>query len=147
MEKCYFLVVFIFSHINSIIIKNPIYLAKESNPFVLSTNDNYYYLITEGKSLKIKKESGEIESIVDNIKNSSNEYFYISYNSYNNYIFYPNMNKYQQINYNPFISFSNELNFVIKEISGGGSKMIKVGSISKYNDFVIYGYKDKNQNF
>ena len=57
------------------------------------------------------------------------------------------MNKYQQINYNLFISFSNELNFVIKEISGGGSKMIKVGSISKYNDFVIYGYKDKNQNF
>ena len=130
-----------------LIIKNPIYLAKESNPFVLSTNDNYYYLITEGKSLKIKKESGEIESIVDNIKNSSNEYFYISDNSYNNYIFYPNMNKYQQINYNLFISFSNELNFVIKEISGGGSKMIKVGSISKYNDFVIYGYKDKNQNF
>ena len=58
MKKFYFLFVILFIQNNSQIKQNPIFLVESIEPFVLSTNDNYYYVITLGKNLKINKESG-----------------------------------------------------------------------------------------
>ena len=40
-----------------LIIENPIFLINAKNPFVLSTDDEFYYVITKGFNLKINKES------------------------------------------------------------------------------------------
>ena len=140
MKKFYFLFIILFFRINSQIKENPKFLVESKNPYVLSTNDNYYYVMTLGKSLKINKESGEIEKNINNNYKDSNYYFYFEDKSYNNYLFYSN--KYYQIIYNEFISFKEievktESEFMIK------TEMTKVGSIAKNNDFIIYGYRDK----
>ena len=63
--KKYYLLVFIqllFQTLtNQQIKQNPILLGNTLNPFVLSTNDSYFYVITEGTSFKINKESGNLE--------------------------------------------------------------------------------------
>ena len=62
----YILFILLFIHINSQIKQNPILLVESTNPFVLSTIDNYYYVITIGYNMKINKESGIIEDITEN---------------------------------------------------------------------------------
>ena len=85
MKKIFLLFIIFFIRTNSQIKENPIFLVNTTNPFVLSTNDDYYYVITKGKSLKINKESGNIENITINDFTHSN-YIYIIDNLYNNYI-------------------------------------------------------------
>ena len=87
MKKLYFFIfIFLFTRINLKIKENPIFLVEAENPFVLSTNDDYYYVMTKGKSLKIEKESGVIINITDNQFSSSEIFFNIIEYSNNNYI-------------------------------------------------------------
>ena len=62
-------------------------LTVDLYPFVLSSSDDYYYVITSTKSLKIGKESGIIKHISNNEFPISN-FIYISDNSYNNYLYF-----------------------------------------------------------
>ena len=135
MKKIFLLFIIFFIRTNSQIKENPIFLVNTTNPFVLSTNDNYYYVITKGKSLKINKESGNIENITINDFTNSN-YIYIVDNSYNNYIYYSN--KYYHIIYEPFISYE-EITIHSEQISGESNNMIVLGGIEKDNDFIVYG--------
>jgi len=135
MEKKFFLFIVFFIRINSQIKENPIFLVNASNPFVLSTNDDYYYAITAGKSLKINKEFGNIENITINNFTNSN-YIYIVDDIYNNYIYYSN--KYYHIIYSPFISYE-EITVHSEQKNGEQNPMIIVGSIPKDNDFIVYG--------
>jgi len=135
MGKLYFLFITLFIQSFSQIKQNPIFLAESICPFVLSTNDNYYYVITMGKNLKIKKESGNIEGISDNDL-ISEDYIFISDDSYNSLINYSN--KYFLIIYDPFISyeeFATDQNSIYRDLE-------TAGFISKYdsNDIIIYGF-------
>ena len=87
MNKLYFLFVVSFIQINSQIIENPKFLDNSINPFVLSTNDNddYYYVMTHKKYLKINKDTGMLESVMNSTLDESEYYFYISDNLYKNY--------------------------------------------------------------
>ena len=141
---CFLLVILCFrTTINIPIKENPIFLTNNSYPFVLSTIDDCFYVITKGKDFKIDKISGDIYNISENILDSQN-YIYIFDNSNNNYIFYSN--KYYEIIYNPFISYK-EIIISSKPQDGngnGGNNMHNVGSIAKDNDFIIYGYDNNN---
>ena len=46
MKELYILFIALLIQTNSEIIQNPIFLAESKKPFILSTNDNYYYIIT-----------------------------------------------------------------------------------------------------
>ena len=96
MKNFCFLLIVLFAQIqiNIQIIENPKLLVNSSNPVVLSTTDDYYYVITKGKNLKIDKESGDIYNISENSFTNTN-YIYISDNSNNNYLYYSN--KYYKI--------------------------------------------------
>ena len=135
MKKLFFLFIVLFIRTNSQIKENPIFLVNASNPFVLSTNDDYYYIITAGRSLKINKEFGNIENITINNFTDSN-YIYIVDNSYNNYIYYSN--KYYHIIFDPFISYE-EITVHSEQKNSEQNPMIIVGSIPKDNDFIVYG--------
>ena len=91
MKKLSFLFILIFTYINSQSNENPKFLVESKNPFVLSTNDDYYYVLTENYFLKINKETGDIENndYIENFVGTSEYYFYIADNSYNNYLFFP----------------------------------------------------------
>ena len=135
MGKLYFLFITLFIQSFSQIKQNPIFLVESVNPFVLSTNDNYYYVITLGKNLKIIKESGIIEDKSDNGAVRA-DYSFISDNSYNNWIYFSN--SYFKIIYVPFISYEE---FIIDQNSVYRD-MTFTGWLSKYNnnDIIIYGY-------
>ena len=136
-----FIALFIQSLNNNIQIKeNPIFLTNSKYPFVISTTDNYYYVITKGKSLKINKESGNIEKTNDNIL-TSYIYIYIFDNSNNNYIYYSN--EYYTITYKPTILFS-KITVESKSKSMFHEEIKIIGSIPKSNDFIIYGYTTNN---
>ena len=79
MKEFYFLFTAFFIRIetNIQIKQNPILLSNTENPFVLSTTDDYYYVITKGKNLKINKDSGDKEIT----NNSFSNYLYIFDNS------------------------------------------------------------------
>ena len=153
MKKLYFFIfIFLFTRINLKIKENPIFLVEAENPFVLSTNDDYYYVMTKGKSLKIEKESGVIINITDNQFSSSEIFFNIieySNNNYiNNYIYIKNssnqLNEYYHIIYNPFISYEKiTVNSEPKE-SESSTRLSIVGSIQTNNEFIIYGYSTFN---
>ena len=136
MKKCIciFLFAIIFIRINSQIKQNPIYLDSKSNPFVLSTTDNYYYVHTKGKSFKINKESGNIEDTKTNTFTSYKNHLYLIDNSNNNYIYSYNMDIYYLINYNPFISYNTI------SINPNGISLKNIGGIAQDNEFIIYGY-------
>ena len=145
MKKFCFLLVILFDKTitNIQIKKNPITLTNNENPFVLSTpDDDYYYVITKGKDLKINKESGDIDTIKVNSLTDS-DYFYIFENSNNHYVY--NSSKYYKIIYNPFISYE-EISVNAKpqtsELDESSFIMTNVGSIAQDKDkeFIIYGY-------
>ena len=135
MGKLYFLFITLFIQSFSQIKQNPIFLVESIYPFVLSTNDNYYYVITMGKNLKIIKESGIIEDNSDNGAIREN-YIFISDNSNNNWIYLSN--SYYKIIYEPFLSYDE---FIIDQNSEYRD-MTFSGCISKYNidEIIIYGY-------
>ena len=135
MKKLFFLFIVLFIRTNSQIKENPIFLVNASNPFILSTNDDYYYVITAGRSLKINKEFGNIENITINNFTDAN-YIYIVDNSYNNYIYYSN--KYYHIIFDPFILYE-EITVHSEQKNSEQNPMIIVGSIPKDNDFIVYG--------
>ena len=87
MKELYILFIALLIQTNSEIIQNPIFLAESKKPFILSTNDNYYYIITIEKNLKIKKESGILENNTDNSA-VEDHYIFIADNSYNNYVYF-----------------------------------------------------------
>ena len=131
----YFLFIILFIQFNLKIKQNPIFLVESIYPFVLSTNNNYYYVITLGKNLKINKESGILEDISDNGAVREN-YIFVADNSNNNWVYYTK--EYFKIIYDPFLSYEEfgiEQNSVYRDL-------ISVGCISKYNsnDIIIYGH-------
>ena len=139
MKKLYFLIVVLFIKINSQIKENPIFLVASKNPFVLSSNDDYFYLITIGKNLKIQKESGIITENTDN-NTIRTDYIFIADNSYNNYIYYDDI--YYKIIYNPFLSYEQI------EIPPNSEyrQMKSVGFVlnNNDNDIIIYGYYEND---
>jgi len=119
---------------NQQIKQNPILLGNTLNPFVLSTNDSYFYVITEGTSFKINKESGNLENISDN---QFTNYLCAFDNSNNNYLCLISERKYYHIKYNPFISYEEIIdnNSLHKSYS---STMKIFGSVAKDNEFIIF---------
>ena len=94
MKELYSFLFFVFFiRINSQIKENPIFLVEAENIFVLSTNDDYYYVLTTNKDFKIKKESGDIETISNNTFNIS-DYKYLEDKAYNNYLYKHTKNEY-----------------------------------------------------
>ena len=137
MKKLYLLLISIFIQTNSQIKNNLIYLVDKSSPFVLSSNDSFYYIITQGKYLKINKESGNIENITSYTTISSS-YFYIIDNEYNNYKYF--QNKYYKIKYNEFISY--EMINGFSQIMFDSKVISAIGGISNNNELISYGFYD-----
>ena len=127
MKKFYFMFIFLLINSNSQIIENPKLLVKSKYPHVLYSNDEYYYLITVGKSLKINKESGIMEATNDN--NEIKEYC-IRYtdNSNNNFLFCSD--RYYSIIYTPFITFQEHIITIEQETA--------TGSITNNNNGIIF---------
>ena len=120
---------------NTLIKVNPIFLVNNENPFVLSTTDDYYYVITKGTNLKIDKKSGDIYNTSENFFIDTN-YIYFFDNSNNNYVYY--LKEYYKIINQPFILFEK---FVIKsKPKGGDSEGIPL------NKDLIGSKEDRNQN-
>ena len=88
MEKLYFLFLLILVQNNSQIKENPIFLIEEKNPVVLSTIDDYYYVMAERNYIKIEKDSGSLEDTMGSLKDESENYFYFTDNLYRNYLFH-----------------------------------------------------------
>ena len=87
MEKSFFIFFVLFIQINAEIINNPFILINSSYPFLLSTSNNdYYYVITSGKSLKIERETGSIAQSWST-ENYPENFIYILDNSKNNFIY------------------------------------------------------------
>lgn len=137
MVKSFFLIIIVFLRSNSQIKQNPILLNDKCCPFVLSSSDDNYYVITCGEDLKIEKESGNISSISNNYITSNNFIGFVSDINSNNYIIYSDI--YYYINYNPFISYANNQINLISE----NEDIHKVGVIARNNDLIVYGYLNK----
>ena len=78
-SKILIIIIIFFVQTNSQIKQNPILLINSTepiDPLVLSSKDEYYYIITSGKDLQIEKESGNIISSFDNNIKTSN---YVNY--------------------------------------------------------------------
>ena len=135
MGKIYLLIISLLIQTNSQIKNNPIFLVNKSSPFVVSSNDSYYYVLTEGKNLKINKEYGNIENITYFTQTSS-KYFYVKDNKYNNYKYF--QNKYYKINYNQFISYEKINGF--SQIMCDSKVISAVGGIAKNNELINYGF-------
>ena len=141
MENFYFLFIILFLQTNSQQKINPIHLIENEYPFVLSSTDDYYYVITKGKSLKIQKESGKIIDLRDQNIFNSQDYVYITDNLNNNFLYY--QHKYYNIIYAPFISFKQITN--VNSKGSNAPSMIRVGGIAQNNNtFIVYGYTNDN---
>ena len=143
MENFYFLFITFFIRIYSKIKQNPIFLIEGNSPIVLSTvnDNNYYYVLTDIKSMQIEKESGKINEIKEGIHDLSN-CIYVSDNEEKNIIL-TNDNICLCIKYSPFISFEDydqtfSLDFNSNEV------LKKIGGIWNQNNFVIYGFIEQN---
>ena len=141
MKKLFFLFFILFIRINSTIKENPIFLTDWIVPFLLTTNDNnYFYVITQEKSLKINKESGNIESTSNNTFNLL-AYIYIVDESNNKYLYSLDSKIYYLINYNQFVSYSQN---ILPQVNDYPDDIIKVGSLSSQNN-IIYGYSNNER--
>ena len=144
MEILYLLFISFFIKVYSQIKKNPINLADGGYPFVLTTedNDNYYYILTEIKDVKIEKKSSNFIDSSGDVLISPNS-IYATDSSNNNYIV-NELNECFMIRYDNFISSEmiefNSLNFENPE------EVKKIGSIKHNNeeDFIIYGYYEEH---
>ena len=137
MKGLFFLFLILFIRIYSEIKNNPIYLDKGKYLIVLSTEENdYYYIITDKKNMKIEKDSG-ITIETNNMFHTLSNYIYVSDKSYNNYII-NDTNKAFYINYNPFMAL---IETPIYSLNFDYQNEVRImGSIGLYNEFIIYGY-------
>ena len=143
MKNLYFLFIILFIKNNLQTRKNnPKYLIERKYPFVLSTIDEYYYVITKGKCLKIQKESGYIIDTKDKDVFTSSDYVYFTDNSNNNYLYFDH--KYYNIKYNPFISFE-QISVNSKPSDAPGMK--RIGGIAQNNYFLVYGYSNDHNKY
>ena len=135
MDTIFFIFIFLLIKINKATKNNPIFLTNSAYPILLSsTSDNYNYVITSEKSLKISRENGKVVSDSDS-KNYNQNYIYMYDLSHNNYIYIPD--KYYLIKYNPFLSFQE---IEVNSISPFSSEAMKnIGSIAQNNEFILYG--------
>ena len=85
-----FLLLLLYIQENPQIIDNPRFLNNKPYPFELSSNNDYYYVVTSGEILTIEKESGNIISRKNEINYTEN-FINIMDNSYNNYIYDSNI--------------------------------------------------------
>ena len=141
MKKLYFLFIILFFYTNSQIKNNPISLIQDESPFVLSSTDDYYYIIAKGKCLKIEKESGNIKETQNQNIFDTSDYLLFSDNSNNNYLYY--QYNYYTINYSTFISFDQ---MEVSPRPQGSSGFKRVGGIVQDNYFIIYGYISDSNN-
>ena len=68
MKKFYILFIVLFAQANPQIKQNPILLINSTepiDPLVLSSKDEYYYIITSGQDLKIEKDSGKCSLVLN----------------------------------------------------------------------------------
>ena len=134
MRKFYILFIILFIQCNSQTKENPKFLTESLYPFVLSTNDNYYYVIALGEQMKIKKDSGNIEETGNNGAERQ-DYIFVADNSYNNWVYIAK--KYYEIIYDPFLSYKE----VILEENSVFHYLETTGCITKYNgEIILYGY-------
>ena len=107
-SKILFIIIIFFVQTNSQIKQNPILLINSTepiDPLVLSSKDEYYYIITSGQDLKIEKDSGNIISSANNNNFKTSNFVNYIENINNNYIY--NITNYFSIKLNPFISYQN----------------------------------------
>ena len=132
----FFFYFFIIQVYPSYIINNPIHLNDEKYPFVLPySNDNYYYVITSGESLKIDKENGNIikRENIKKIKEYSDKAVFCTNELNINYIYESK----------EFYSFDNPSLSITKLTRTKNSDVYEIkyiGCIPQNNDFIIYGY-------
>ena len=138
MVKIIFLFINFFIRIYSEIINNPISFVYIQYPIVLSTpDDDYYYLMTDKKQMKIDKNSGEIVDEIDETFDKLSESLYIADKNYNNYLININ-DKNFVINYAPFLNLTE---ITIDSLNFDGKDEVKImGSIGQDEDFIIYGF-------
>ena len=141
MAKFFFLfIIIIFIQVYSPIFINPYELIDSSYPVLLSTSSNEYnYLVTSGKCLKITIEDGIIQETEDFVVYDQN-FIFLYDNSHKNYIYYSN--KYYYIKYSPFASHE-EISVSSKSKIPGNYPMVNIGSIAQNSEFIVYGlYND-----
>ena len=138
MVNKFFIFITFFIKIYSEIINNPICLAEAKYPIVLSTpDDDYYYLITNTKNMKIKKGTGELVKENEETIGNLSEYIYIADNQNNNFLINNNCKCYK-INYDNFLTLTQ---ITIDSLKFEGQDEVKImGSIARDEDFIIYGY-------
>ena len=124
------LISFFIQEIYAIITNNPIKLNEKKYPFVLPySDDNYYYVISTGKILKVDKQSEYFDKIGTNFFDG--EPLYCSDNSNNSYLF---LNKYFYNISNPF----DDKNQITSAKSETALNFKYTGCIPQDNDFIMY---------
>ena len=146
MGKKYLSFIILIIQINSLIINNPINLGIYSSPFLLSySNNNYNYIITSGKIIKMNGEDGtfqELGGISNIITYSSNDKFIVDRNN-NNYIYLLVNNKYYEITYETNFNFGELTPILETKYRGYGNQMTIIGTIPLDEGFIIFG-RDSN---
>ena len=131
------LLINILIQINSEIILNPIKITDDRCPFVLTSEDDYYYILTKKYIITLEKNTGNVINKKNhNIQLSSN-FIGFDDNSNNNYLY--DDDRYFYISYNESklikqTSFNLKLEYDL-------DKVINACKAPRINDFVIYGYK------
>ena len=139
MKKSYFYFILLFIHTNLQIKNKQKLIAESAYPFVLSTTNDYYYVITNSNYFKIQKESGNVGNIGTQSLFSSSNYVFITDNLNKNYL--SKETDYYTIKYNEEISFEE----ISKNIKPSGSpSYVRIGGITKDDNFLIYGYTNDN---
>ena len=137
MEKYYFIFILFFSLSNSQIFNNPRNLDNNSYPFVFfSPSDDFDYIFTSGKCIKIERSTGNIIRINETINYSSDTIFIVDKSNIS-YLYLYNKNTYYKITYDPQISFQS---FTVRNEpkSVKTYKVSIIGAISKNDGFIIY---------
>ena len=124
--------------INSEIILNPIKITDDSCPFVLSSEDDYYYILTRKAIITIEKNNGNITNNKIHKISLSSDFIVFDDNSYNNYLY--DNDDYFYINYNE----SNSLQKILFNFDSEFKFIINACKAPRRNDFIIYGYKFRN---
>ena len=129
------------------IIDNPISLGEEKYPILLFTeNDDYDYLLTQKKCLKINKYNKDVSETKDFIEYGKN-YISIHDNSNKNYLYNEKDNNFYYIIFEPFCSYEEFQLGSTEEGAPNYGQITYEGSIALDNDFIVYGQTDKNYLF
>ena len=136
MKKFYILFIALFAQANPQIKQNPIFLINSKKPFILYTNNDYYYVTTIGKDLKIEKNSGNIIAQKEN-QAVDDTIIFVADNLYNNFVY--NSKRLYSIVYEPFISY--KPNTIDEKDEYNNSQVVGFISINNsQNDKIGYGY-------